>query len=174
MDKKIKIQRFVGIDPGKNGGISSVCTNEKDEVDWGTFRCVSMPVEPNVVMDEMRGCGVYNKTYITIEKLTGFTRASGPDTMFKLGIEFGKAKVVAELLQSQDRGVSLSFVPPQTWQNQITSFKRRDFSSDSHWKNHLKERASLLIGELSGVKPTLKTADSMLILHYLLFSRGLL
>lgn len=160
---------LVGIDPGKNGGIARAFS-ENGKIQWTSFSAMSMSEDVGEIYDFI-GKLIDNRvrTVIGIEQLGGFIMGASGASLFKLGAQYGKVKAIADLFAAQSSYVSVKMIPPQRWQQETTSLKRRDFPSESKWKNHLKNRACTWLDEngITKEKPTLKTADAMLILRYL-------
>ena len=160
---------LVGIDPGKNGGIARAFS-EKGKVLWTSFSTMSMSEDVGEIYDFIRK-PIDNRvrTIIGLEQLGGFIMGASGASLFKLGAQYGKVKAIAELLASMSSSVSVKLIPPQKWQAETTSLKRRDFPSENKWKSHLKMRACTWLDDnkITKEKPTLKTADAILILRYL-------
>lgn len=161
---------IIGIDPGKNGGIAKA-TFRDGSIFWPSFQAMSMTGDVGVIYNFLSSCVDSRvNAIIGIEQLGGFIAGASAPTLFKLGVEYGKVKTIAELLASMSSRVKVDMIPPKTWQQEMTSLKRRDFPSESKWKDHLKSKARLWLSDnnITKIIPTLKTADAILILRYLL------
>ena len=108
---------------------------------------------------------VPGETVAFLEEVAGFVGKQQPGSaMFKFGRSFGFIIGVLEAL-----GVRIELVRPQKWQKPLSLGTASTCASRSEWKNKLKACAQRLHPSL---KPTLATADALLILEYGLQSLG--
>lgn len=160
--------RFVGIDPGKSGGIAvlrpfgnhDVFSLEKmtDREVWERLKCLNSSL--------LKPCAV-------IEKNTGFISGRGyaggvggnpGSSMFKFGIGTGKllGYLVAADIPHEER-------TPQQWQKAVGVPARTKSQTPADYKRVLKQHAERLY---PGMVLTLKTADALLIAHYCKLRHG--
>ena len=94
----------------------------------------------------------------TIEQVGGYVGKAQPGSaMFNFGRNFGYTLGVCQAL-----GFQINLVRPQAWQKLFPTKTKKNQNSAQH-KRELKDHAARLYPAL---KPTLKTADALLILHY--------
>jgi hypothetical protein len=152
MDRK----NIIGIDCGVGGGIAFSNSN-------GTVHAINMPDTSTAHgLEKLRSklfffakgpCIAY------VEDVPPFVGTNRPAArIFKLAKNYGE---VLGLLT----GLHIDYekVRPAAWMKAIGAGKKKDHASDNKWKNHLKEIAQSFY---PSKKPTLKTADALLILQY--------
>lgn len=94
-----------------------------------------------------------------LEQVGGFTGKGQPGSaMFKFGRSFGFTLGVLQTL-----GVRVELVRPQKWQKPLGLGTASSCASRTEWKAKLRACAQRLYPKL---KPTLATADAILILEY--------
>lgn len=161
---------YVGIDPGKNGGVAAL--NDK-----GVLVCAGgMPDTPAKLLEMMNDIKVLaakheaNSLRICIEKVGGFTGRVGAGGGFVARgshmFEFGRATGWAEMAAAAVGAIEVTTVMPAVWQNGVGVQPRvrgDGGESDGEWKNRLKDRAAQLFPRAD---ITLKKADALLIAHY--------
>jgi len=100
-----------------------------------------------------------------LEEVSGFAGKGQPGSaMFTFGEHYGFTKGVVQAL-----GIRLELVRPQVWQKTFGLGTASRCASKSEWKNKLKAEAQRRFPHL---KVTLKTADALLILDWVM-RRGL-
>ena len=139
--------RFVGIDPGKNGGFALL--------DNGNAHAWKMPETEKDVQDLFEELALGEKVFCLIEEVHAMP-GQGVVSMFSFGRNYGmlRAMLVANYIPFET-------VTPQTWQREYGLTNR-------HWsitvkKNHHKARAQELF---SHIKMTHALADALLIAEY--------
>ena len=94
----------------------------------------------------------------TIEQVGGYVGKAQPgSSMFNFGRNFGYVLGVCQAF-----GFQIILTRPQVWQKAFPTKTKKNQNSAQH-KRELKDHATRLYPAL---KPTLKTADALLILHY--------
>ncbi|HEV7926093.1 MAG TPA: hypothetical protein VGR14_12095, partial [Verrucomicrobiae bacterium] len=94
-----------------------------------------------------------------VEEVGGYIGKAQPgSTAFKFGRNFGFILGVLQTL-----GIRVELVRPQKWQKALSLGSATGCASKTEWKNKLKASAQRLYPHL---KPTLATADALLILDY--------
>ncbi len=144
--------KLIGIDPGANGGIASLNT-ENDEV-----KCWAMPETEKDMVEmfiELVTCG-YTKALI--EKVHGMPGQGGA-AMFTFGRGYGTVRTAMIAV-----GISFDEVTPQAWQKAMGIPPRKKTETKVQHKNKLKAKAQQLFPD---VKVTLANADALLIVEYL-------
>lgn len=147
--KFFKQRKIIGIDPGKNGGIS-VYTCDENRI----IESVKMPE----TMQELYSM-LYSYKYNSVcylERVQGIP-GNGAAGMFNFGRGFGHLEMALLALK-----IPYVEVTPQKWQKAL-QLGHKGTKTATQWKNKLKERAEQLY---PGVKVTLSVADSLLIVEY--------
>lgn len=145
---------IIAIDPGANGGIAIFR--------HGTVLALPMPQTEGeiaeIIRDVADDCLVGTIAYV--EKVGGFVagNAAPGSAMFNFGRNFG---FILGVLAALD--VRTIMVTPQAWQKALGLGHRDKATDKATWKNKLKAEAWRLYPAL---KPTLKTADALLILEH--------
>jgi crossover junction endodeoxyribonuclease RuvC len=137
---------YIGIDPGKNGGICKIDTKTR-EID--ACKC---PKDAEFMADKLLQYTNRRITKITIEKVHSMP-GNGVKSMFSFGQNFGRWEGIIA------RVAPLYYVNSKTWQNHF-GIKA---SSKKERKNLLKDLASILAPKL---KVTLAIADAICIARY--------
>lgn len=148
----------VAIDVGKSGGIAWASPAIQPAAE-------PMPQSEDEVVEFFKTLKAQNDAEhegqaptAFIEKVTGFIGNAHPASrMFTFGEGFGFLK--GALMAS---GWRVRLVRPQEWQRGL-DLKRERTQTKTEWKRSLKSEAAALFPSL---KPTLKTADALLILEY--------
>ena len=161
MDRKT----IIGIDCGVNGGIAFKDNNVYSSGDTapGAIVALSMPRDikgiERLLETIVNDIPCLTKIHVYIEDVPPFVGANRPAArIFKLAENFGIIKGMCQMA-----GYPYTLVRPAVWMKQLGTKKRKDFPNDNKWKNHLKKQAQY---SFPSVKPTLKTADALLILEY--------
>lgn len=153
---------YVGVDPGKGGGIAIIDT----DTDGGLMLSVkSMSGDLDDTYDWLNGhIYPYSKPVCYMEKVGGYQPGSTGRTdvgsrMFEFGRWYG---IVEGWMVSLSIPVTL--VTPQQWQRGV-GMKRIKGESDTRWKNRLKEKAKRVFPDYAG-SITKAVADAVLITAY--------
>jgi hypothetical protein len=142
----------LGIDPGASGGIACWRHNEP------TQACAMPETEGDQIdlIQELIGGG---EAIAFVEQVGGFTGKGQPGSaMFKFGRSFRFTLGVLQTL-----GVRVELVQPQKWQKPLALATASSCATRSEWKSKLRTCAQGLQPKL---KPTLSTADAILILEF--------
>jgi crossover junction endodeoxyribonuclease RuvC len=142
---------ILGIDPGLSGGIA--CKNDQ------AVTAFPMPQTEGDLIELLRTLIVPGKTVVFLEEVGGFTGKGQPGSaMFKFGRNFG---FVLGVIQTMN--VRVELVRPQKWQKPFGLGTASSCETRTDWKGKLRALAQRLYPEL---KPTLATADAILIMEY--------
>jgi crossover junction endodeoxyribonuclease RuvC len=146
---------LIAIDPGASGGIAY-------QRDGQPADAVPMPPTEGDLVSLLRDlCPNPANTVAVVEEVGGYIGQAQPaSSAFKFGRNFGFILGVLQAL-----GVRVELVRPQRWQKGLGLGNASGCSSRSEWKNKLKGCAQRLYPHL---KPTLATADALLILEHAL------
>ena len=138
---------YIGIDPGKNGGIGAIYSN-------GESYAVKCPETVQDMMEELSDIKNVHKAKLAIEKVHAFP-GQGVTSMFTFGKGYGQwLGIIATL------GIPYVEITPYSWQKYYGKLpKDRKLK-----KNTLKHYAQQRFPDL---KPTLVTADAILIANWL-------
>lgn len=118
-----------------------------------------MPATEGDQIQLIRELIVPGNAVVFMEQVGGFTGKGQPGSaMFSFGRNFGFILGVFQAL-----GVRVELVRPQKWQKPLSLGTASGCTSRSEWKNKLKSCAQRLYPAL---KPTLSTADAILILDF--------
>ena len=147
---------FIGIDPGKNGGIA-VLTGE-----W-TWHAERYPINGNArdVKELFEYCVILSKNIgiyqpnieIYIEQVHAMPM-DGRSSLFKFGVNYGTWLGITA-------GYNINLVSPQKWQKFYGELPKEK----KERKNKLKEWATNMVSH-TDIKPTLCTSDAILIANY--------
>lgn len=143
----------IAIDPGLSGGIAYQRDNQPAQA-------VAMPATEGDLVVFLRDLTADAKVAVAfVEEVGGYVGVAQPgSSAFKFGRNFGFILGVLQTL-----GVRLELVRPQRWQKSLGLGSASGCASKTEWKNKLKGAAQRLYPSL---KPTLATADALLILDY--------
>jgi crossover junction endodeoxyribonuclease RuvC len=143
----------VAIDPGLSGGIAY-------QRDGQPPQAVPMPGTEGDLVDLLRAIAAESEEVVAIvEEVGGYIGKAQPgSTAFKFGRNFGFILGVLQTI-----GIRVELVRPQKWQKALSLGSASGCASKTQWKNKLKASAQRLYSHL---KPTLATADALLILDY--------
>jgi crossover junction endodeoxyribonuclease RuvC len=146
---------LIAIDPGAGGGIA--VWRDGQPID-----AVPMPPTEGDLVSLLRDlCLDPANTVAVIEEVGGFIGKAQPASgAFKFGRNFGFLLGALQAL-----GVRVQLVRPQRWQKALALGNASGCTSRTEWKNKLKGCAQRLYPHL---KPTLATADALLILEHAL------
>jgi crossover junction endodeoxyribonuclease RuvC len=142
---------ILGVDPGASGGFACWRDNK-------SFTACGIPATEGDQIQLIRELIAPGETIAFVEQVGGFIGKGQPGSaMFSFGRNFGFILGVMQAL-----GVRIELVRPQKWQKSW-AWEASGCASRSEWKNKLKSCAQRLFPLL---KPTLSTADALLILSY--------
>lgn len=146
---------YIGIDPGKSGGVSVLTSDKK-------LRMFKMPVTEMDLLTLFRDLPeplMGGIEYAAVEKVGGYTGEGQPGSaMFNFGFIVGAARTACLAA-----GISLEEVGPHTWQKALGIPSRKKTESKTQWKNRLKGHAQRLFPKEDII---LQVADSVLIAEY--------
>lgn len=146
----------IAVDPGLSGGIA--CWHQAQPV-----TAYPMPPTEGDVIELLKTLIVPGKTVAFVEEVGGFIGKQQPgSSMFKFGRSFGFVLGTVQTL-----GVRVELVRPRKWQAPLALGTASGCATQSEWKRKLRSCAQRLH---PGLKPTLKTADALLILEFALKS----
>ena len=141
----------IGIDPGTPSGVGVI--TDKDYWAYATDDCsIGECIAKEIEALEIEGYDVM----VYLESVHSFPR-QGVASAFKFGDSFGQSKGALDALKSSYRLVS-----PQKWQKTIMGLPKKTDGAAEH-KRALKIEAQRRFPKC---KPTLKTADGILIAEY--------
>jgi len=139
---------YIGVDPGKNGGIAYVINGEIVEA-------VRMPETEKGIREAFRKIKLLDGNCIAkLEQVHAFP-GQGVSSMFKFGTNYGYLKACMDCMD-----IDYDLVTPQKWQK---SFINVMTDTKSEHKNNLKEAAKQYYPK---GKVTLYTADAILLAVY--------
>jgi hypothetical protein len=140
---------YLGIDPGKSGGIVLLGND--------SVMAVKMPPTMADVGDLLKWLPA--STVCVLEKVWGHTGTNQPGSrMFNFGQGFGQLEAFLYAYE-----IPTEEVAPRTWQKALKISPKTKTESDTQWKNRLKAKAQQLF---PSEKVTLATADALLIATY--------
>ncbi len=154
------MKTVIAVDPGLSGGIA---------VHWESepVKTYPMPSTEGDLVNLLRELTPDPANTIAfVEEVGGYIGKAQPgSSAFKFGRNFGFLLGVL-----QTTGIRIELVRPQKWQKALGLGHASGCVSKTEWKNKLKAHAQRLYPHL---KPTLATADALLILEFgLRASRG--
>ncbi len=143
----------IAIDPGLSGGVAYQRGPQPAQA-------VAMPATEGDLVDLLRSLTAdANEAVAYVEEVGGYIGKAQPaSSAFKFGRNFGFILGVLQTI-----GVRVELVRPQKWQKALGLGAASGCASKTEWKNKLKASAQRLYPNL---KPTLATADALLILDY--------
>lgn len=149
------MKTVIAINPGAGGGI--VVQRDGQPAD-----AMPMPPTEGDVLNLLRQLAVDPaNTVAVVEEVGGYIGQAQPASgAFKFGRNFGFILGVLQTL-----GVRVELVRPQKWQKALGLGNASGCTSRTEWKNKLKGCAQRLHPHL---RPTLATADALLVLEYAL------
>lgn len=147
----------IAIDPGASGAFAVLVDRDA--------RAIAFPFKTNAdfveLMQDYAALGKREKRPVNVflEKVGGFVAGNKTpgSAMFNFGANFG-----FELGVCQALGFRVELIPPATWQRAFPCKTKRSENAAQH-KRELRDHAARLFPQL---KPTLATADALLILDY--------
>lgn len=148
--KQRVMKRYIGIDPGKNGGIAVM---QED----GEMLCVEkMPQTPQDLLSLL---DEFKESSICVLERVGGMPGNGGSAMFNFGKGYGHIQMALIAL-----GIPCEEVTPNKWEKSFQLGSSGKYSK-TEWKNKLKSKAQQLFPKL-GKKITLATCDALLICEY--------
>lgn len=151
------MRMFLGIDPGKNGGIAWSCE--------GKVRAERMADGDGAIRDQIHAFGLEEGDDVFIEQLPYYVPMPlNSVPLVKQVSSTAKLHANCGLLKGLllGYGANIHEVPPQTWQKPLDIGTKRG-QTGTVWKNKLKDAAQ---ERFPNIKVTLANADALLILHY--------
>lgn len=144
------MKKYIGIDPGKNGGIAIILEN-------GEVLCVErMPQTPQELLSFLEE---FKDESICVLERVGGMPGNGGSAMFNFGKGYGHIQMALIAL-----GIPCEDVTPNKWEKAYQLGSSGKYSK-TEWKNKLKSKAQQLFPKL-GKKITLATCDALLISEY--------
>ncbi len=141
---------YIGIDPGKNGGIAVM------SYDGSVIDLTKMPETPQ---DLLCFLSKYKDgSFCTLERVGGMP-GNGGSAMFNFGKGYGHLQMALIALQ-----IPTEDVTPNKWEKSYQLGTSGKFTK-TEWKNRLKAKAQQLFPGL-GKRITLATCDALLICEY--------
>ncbi len=152
-NKSLPATLTIAIDPGLSGGIAY-------QLDGQPAQAVAMPATEGDLVDLLCSLTAGARSVVAVvEEVSGYVGVAQPaSSAFKFGRNFGFILGVLQTLK-----VRIELVRPQRWQKSLSLGSASGCASKTEWKNKLKGAAQRLYPDL---KPTLATADALLILDY--------
>ena len=141
---------YIGIDPGKNGGIAVM------SVDGTVVDVTKMPSTPSGILDFLSS---YKYDSFCVLERVGGMPGNGGSAMFNFGKGYGHLQMALLAL-----GIPTEEVTPNKWEKTYQLGTSGKYTK-TEWKNRLKAKAQQLFPSL-GKKITLATCDTLLICEY--------
>lgn len=152
MSDAIEYPAVLGIDPGASGGIA--CWRHDEPI-----LALPMPETEGDQIELIRELIAGGDATAFVEQVGGYTGQGQPGSaMFRFGRSFGFTLGVLQTLN-----VRVELVQPQKWQKPLGLGTASSCATRSEWKSKLRACAQRLHPKL---KPSLATADAILILEY--------
>jgi len=143
-------KNYIGIDPGKNGGIAVLDAEGK------VLDLTKMPETPQDLLEFLRKWK--DGSVCTLERVGGMP-GNGGSAMFNFGKGFGHLQMALMALE-----IPMTDVTPNKWEKAFQMGSSGKFTK-TEWKNLLKAKAQQIFPKL-GRKVTLATCDALLIAEY--------
>ena len=152
--------KYIGIDPGKSGGISCFEDAKEGEVipDVIAVKCPDTFGKMHLALKHMIGDTAPNDVYVFIEQVWAFPSDSSK-TAFVFGANYGGWQTACEVEE-----VNISLIRPRLWQGFFDTPKS-DKKTRKRW---LKELAQTMCG----FRVTFNTSDAILIGNFCYEKRG--
>lgn len=144
------MKRYIGIDPGKNGGIAVM------GADGEVLDVVKMPGTPQDLLDFLEQ--YKDDSFCTLERVGGMP-GNGGSAMFNFGKGYGHLQMALLALH-----IPTEDVTPNKWEKTYQLGSSGKYTK-TEWKNRLKAKAQQMFPHL-GKKVTLATCDALLICEY--------
>ena len=153
---------YVGIDPGKSGGIA--CCYNDDKV-FMASKCPENPADMNAIFQILTfGC---DKVYISLEHVWGFPTDSSK-TAFTFGWNYGCWQTIIEIDKLHyPLDVKFELVNPRVWQKHFKTPKS-DKKQRKAWLKELaiKRASKLIVRNSKTNNVTFSISDAILISQY--------
>jgi hypothetical protein len=153
---------YIGIDPGKSGGIACCYNDDKTFI---SSKCPEDPADMNAVFEILAfGC---DSVLIKLEHVWGFPTDSSK-TAFTFGWNFGCWQTIAEIFKSEFKGnCTFELVSPRVWQKHFNTPKSDKKKRKAWLKKLAAETAAKLIVRNSRTNNvTFNISDAILISKY--------
>ena len=147
--EKLTTYRYIGIDPGKSGGITVIDEDGSME----TIKCPDRTIDMALMFYSFVG-DEPNNVKLLMENLWARPN-NAVRSAFTYGVNYGQWLGIAAAAE-----IHMYTVIPSEWMTAVGCEKGMDYAQRKKW---LKERAKELYPDC---KVTLYTADSILIAHY--------
>ena len=144
------MKRYIGIDPGKHGGIAVMGP------DGEVLDVVKMPETPQDLLDFLEQ--YKDDSFCTLERVGGMP-GNGGSAMFNFGKGYGHLQMALLALH-----IPTEDVTPNKWEKTYQLGSSGKYTK-TEWKNRLKAKAQQMFPHL-GKKITLATCDALLICEY--------
>lgn len=144
------MKRYIGIDPGKHGGIAVM------GADGEVLDVVKMPETPQDLLDFLER--YKDDSFCTLERVGGMP-GNGGSAMFNFGKGYGHLQMALLALH-----IPTEDVTPNKWEKTYQLGSSGKYTKTG-WKNRLKAKAQQMFPHL-GKKITLATCDALLICEY--------
>ena len=144
------MKRYIGIDPGKHGGIAVM------GADGEVIDVVKMPETPQDLLDFLEQ--YKDDSFCTLERVGGMP-GNGGSAMFNFGKGYGHLQMALLALH-----IPTEDVTPNKWEKTYQLGSSGKYTK-TEWKNRLKAKAQQMFPHL-GKKITLATCDALLICEY--------
>ena len=144
------MKRYIGIDPGKHGGIAVM------GADGEVLDVVKMPETPQDLLDFLEQ--YKDDSFCTLERVGGMP-GNGGSAMFNFGKGYGHLQMALLALH-----IPTEDVTPNKWEKTYQLGSSGKYTK-TEWKNRLKAKAQQMFPQL-GKKITLATCDALLICEY--------
>lgn len=144
------MERYIGIDPGKHGGIAVM------GADGEVLDVVKMPETPQDLLDFLEQ--YKDDSFCTLERVGGMP-GNGGSAMFNFGKGYGHLQMALLALH-----IPTEDVTPNKWEKTYQLGSSGKYTK-TEWKNRLKAKAQQMFPNL-GKKITLATCDALLICEY--------
>lgn len=144
------MKRYIGIDPGKHGGIAVM------GADGEVLDVVKMPETPQDLLDFLER--YKDDSLCTLERVGGMP-GNGGSAMFNFGKGYGHLQMALLALH-----IPTEDVTPNKWEKTYQLGSSGKYTK-TEWKNRLKAKAQQMFPHL-GKKITLATCDALLICEY--------
>lgn len=172
---------YIGIDPGKKGGIACITPNDKGTLLADTWEMPEGELDLWKIFQELSGLMLMGTMKACIEHVTASPQA-GVTSMFTFGYGYGRLRMGLMAI-----GVSHQPVRPQVWQKAMNisprkrgemkgvdgvkvGFKKVGGEKDREFKERLRLKAQQLFPNLevwnSGIGKQLAISDALLIAEY--------
>ena len=150
MNSKYHFKRWIGIDPGKSGGL---CVIDEDGIK--AYKCPKTALEMATLFGMALGNDPANNINVTIEQVWA-RPTNGSRHSFAYGTNYGLWFGIAAVHE-----IEMNVVSPQKWMRGVECPKGMDVNIRKKW---LKSKAKELYPEIP--KITLATADAIMIARY--------